>query len=105
MQERRQKMVDKQEKEIQSMEKKVQKKAELTLKIETFGGLWVSTEAMELALTKIADKEKINAMYCQLQFHKAVLNSKAPAGHFFQKSRSSNKSKIDFTLEQMKEHL
>lgn len=105
MQERRQKMVDKQEKEIQSMEKKVQKKAELTLKIETFGGLWVSTEAMELALTKIADKEKINAMYCQLQFHKAVLNSKARAGHFFQKSRSSNKSKIDFTLEQMKEHL
>ena len=83
LQERRQKMIDKQGKEILSMEKKVQKKAELTLKIETFGGLWVSIEAMEVALTKIAEKERVNAMYCQLQFHKSVLNSKGPAGHFF----------------------
>ena len=105
LQERRQKMIEKKEKEIQNIEKNVQKKAELTLRVEAFGGLWVSTEEMEIALTKIADKEKVNAVYCQLQFHKTVLNSKAPAGHFLQKSRSTNKSKVDFTLEQMKEHL
>ncbi len=97
LQERRQKMIDKQEKEIKNMEKKVQENAEPTLKIEAIGVLWVSTEAMELALTKIADKEKINSVYCQMQFHKTMLNSKAPAGHYSQKSRSSNKSKIDFT--------
>ena len=104
-QERRQKMTEEQEKEIQNMEKKVQKKAELTLKVETFGGLWVSMEAMQVVLTKIADKEKVSAVYFQVQFHKTVLNSKAPAGHFFQKSRSTNKIKVEFTLEQMKEHL
>ena len=60
---------------------------------------------MQVALTKIADKEKVSAVYFQLQFHKTVLNSNTPAVHFFQKSISANKSKVEFTLEQMKEHL
>ncbi len=49
------------------------------MKIEALGGIWISTEAIEIALTKIAEKEKIHAVYCQLQFHKTVLNSKAAA--------------------------
>ena len=78
---------------------------ELLLKIEKIGGLWKSVEAVNRHLRNCDEKEKIDMLYVQLQFHNFVLNSSSPERYYFQKSRTLNRQKIDFTANDMIKHL
>ena len=51
------------------------------------------------------EKQKIDALYIQLQFYHIVLNSSAPESFFFQKSHSTKGKKVDFTSFDMEKNL
>ena len=103
--ERKKKMQEKQQKKEGDEKKKSQQKMELLLKIEKIGGLWKSVEAVNRHLRNCDEKEKIDMLYVQLQFHNFVLNSSSPERYYFQKSRTLNQQKIDFTANDMIKHL
>ena len=44
-------------------------------------------------------------LYNQLQFHHVVLDSSAPETYYFKKTHSSKGRKVEFTAEQMEQHL
>lgn len=76
------------------------------MKLETLGGLWRSEQAIHTSLCNIkSEKDKINALYIQLQFHHLVLSSVSPKSFYFQKSHSEKGKKVDFDPGEMMQHL
>ena len=80
-------------------------KLSLTFEIEKAGGLWKSKREVQNRLRQLGEKEKISMLYNQLQFHHVVLDSSAPETYYFQKTHSSKGRKVEFTAEQMEQHL
>ena len=85
--------------------KRKEKKLSLTLEVEKAGGLWKSEREVQNRLRQPGEKEKISMLYNQLQFHHVVLDSSAPETYYFQKTHSSKGRKVEFTAEQMEQHL
>ena len=102
---RKHKMIQKQQKKENDLRKKSQQKLELTLKIEKMGGLWKNMRQMKSQLKDLDEKQKIEYLYTQLQFHCHVLSSSAPFPFYFRKSRTVNRKKIEFDSADMEKHL
>ena len=51
------------------------------------------------------EKSKIDALYCQLQYHHIVLNSLAPEPYYFQKTHSFRGRETEFNSTELTEHL
>ena len=82
-------------KKEQEKQKKAKKKLDLTIEVEKSGGLWKSKKDIKTNTKQLDEKQKIDALYIQLQFHHIVLNSSAPESFFFQKSHSTKGKKLN----------
>ena len=98
--ERKEKLEENRKKLEEKRNELKKKKINLTLKLETLGGLWRSEQAICAALNDFkSEKDKTSALYIQLQFHHLVLNSVSPKAFYFQKSHSEKGKKVDFDFD------
>ena len=95
------KLIEKQNKREQKEEKNSVMKVELVNEITEYGGVWQSFEKIDVEIEKMrsngsGSSKILAALYCQIKFHKEILQSKGPK-ELFQKT-VKNKSYTELEL-------
>lgn len=102
---RQENLIKKQEQKKEKERRDKNKKVTITNKIAKLGGVWRSGTEMDSSLTRLhGDKEKMQALVAQLQFHKTVLRADGNKELFQQSIKKSGKSHV-YSLDELRLNL
>ncbi|CAH1267617.1 Hypp3773 [Branchiostoma lanceolatum] len=103
---RLQTLLEKQRVKEEKLKRARAKKVALADKVMQIGGVWKSPEEVEEQMEAMSSEQvKLDALKCQLQFHKQVLGSQGEKEHFQMTVTKPGKKKHTFTSSEKVEHL
>lgn len=104
-QQRQENLIRKQEQKREKERRDKNKKVTLTNKMSQLGGVWRSTAEIEKGLTHLrGNKERVEAIATQLQFHKIMLGANGNKELFQRSTKRDGKSHV-YSVEELKVNL
>lgn len=102
---RQESLIRKQEQKKEKERREKNKKVTLTNRMVQLGGVWCSKAEMERGLTRLSgNKERVEAVVTQLQYHKTFLGAEGNK-ELFQRSTTREKKSHMFSLEELQANL